>query len=293
MGSGNYVSEEKHFQFGNGQLDLLDDCDKSILASSDAGSSPNNFIPTEVLHKTDPSTDNCLPGMLLIVDTETTGLDFEKDHCLEVGVILFHVKSRSVLAQQSFLMPVEANAAEPINRIPAEITRLSQPWGKGLEYLEALIDATDVLVAHNAAFDKQWFGKGSLPYVSKPWLCSMEDISWPSRLQLRPRPSVRDLALAYGIPVWSAHRALTDCIYLAEVFIRCKELELLLSRGLEPRRLMRAQVSYEQRHLAKQAGFRWNDPIQGAWTRRLSDREASDLEFPVECVDLGQGSGPG
>ena len=83
----------------------------------------------------------------------------------------------------------------------------------------------------------------------------MEDIRWPEDHQLRPRPSVRDLALAYGIPVWAAHRALTDCIYIADVFQRCDDLETLLKHGLEPRQLMRAHVSYSDRQLAKQAGL--------------------------------------
>jgi DNA polymerase-3 subunit epsilon len=96
---------------------------------------------------------------------------------------------------------------------------------------------------------------------------------------------VRDLALAYGVPVWAAHRALTDCIYLAQVFERCAELELLLEQGLEPRRLYRARVSYEERHRAREAGFRWNDPVSGAWTRRLSEREAEGLSFPVVPVE--------
>ena len=103
---------------------------------------------------------------------------------------------------------------------------------------------------------------------------------------LRARPSVRDLALAYGIPVWAAHRALTDCIYLAEVFQRCDDLEQRLVHGLEPRFLYKAQVSYDQRHLAREAGFRWNDPVPGAWSRRLSVREAKALAFAVE--DLGE-----
>ena len=95
----------------------------------------------------------------------------------------------------------------------------------------------------------------------------MDDIRWPAERQLRPSPSVRDLALAYGVPVWAAHRALTDCIYLAEVFARCDDLELLLEAALEPRELFRAQLSYEERHQAKQAGFRWNDPVPGAWSQ--------------------------
>ena len=222
---------------------------------------------------------------LLIIDTETTGLDPQLDHCLEVGVILFDVPSRQVLAQHSFLLPVEANAAEAINRIPAAATNLPQPWRPALSYLQSLLDAADVLVAHNAAFDRQWFGRGHLPATDKPWLCSMEEMRWPAERLLRSRPSVRDLALAYEIPVWAAHRALTDCIYLAEVFRRCDELEQLVERGLEPRQLMRAQVSYDDRHLARDAGFRWNEPVKGAWARRLSEREARDLDFPVVPVD--------
>ena len=108
---------------------------------------------------------------------------------------------------------------------------------------------------------------------------------WPSDRQLRSRPSVRDLALAYEVPVWSAHRALTDCIYLAEVFRRCEDLDERLALGLEPRCLYKAQVSYENRHLAREAGFRWNDPVQRAWSRRLSQREADDLAFSDKKLD--------
>ncbi len=226
------------------------------------------------------------PEKLLILDTETTGLDSDSDDCLEVGAILFDVHSQSVLSQISFLIPVESNSAESINKIPAEITRLPQPWNEGLRCFEAMVDSSSVILAHNAAFDSKWFGKEPLPQIQKPWICSMEDISWPSNLQLRSRPSVRDLALAYGIPVWSAHRALTDCIYLAEVLKKCQELDILLVHALEPRKLMRAQVSYEERHLAKNAGFRWNDPVKGAWTRRISERQAAELKFPVDMVDF-------
>jgi DNA polymerase-3 subunit epsilon len=49
---------------------------------------------------------------------------------------------------------------------------------------------------------------------------------------------------------------------------------------------MKADVSYEERHLAKDSGFRWNDPIRGAWTRRISQREIRKLPFPVTNVDL-------
>ena len=222
---------------------------------------------------------------LLILDTETTGLDPHQHQCIEVGAVLFDVPRRAVLSQISFLLPCDQNPARSVNGIDPEVSRLPQPWPQALEFFEAMLAAADVVLAHNAAFDRQWFGQGPLPAIDKPWLCSMEDLRWPAERQLRATPSVRDLALAYGVPVWAAHRALTDCIYLAQVFERCPELERLLQAGLEPRRLYRARLSYEERHKAREAGFRWNEPISGAWSRRLSEQEAALLSFPVVPVD--------
>ena len=270
------------------QLDLLGELQPTVRASVPQ-SNPHATAPIPRAEESQPrgSSSPCVvPKTLLILDTETTGLEPETHHCIEVGAILFDVPSRAVLAQQSFLLPAESNAAEPINRIPAAVTRLPQPWKEALRWFQNLLDTADVLVAHNAAFDRQWFGRGELPAVAQPWLCSMEDMRWPADRQLRSRPSVRDLALAYGVPVWAAHRALTDCIYLAEVFARCDDLEELLLQGLEPRQLVRAKVSYDDRQLARDAGFRWNDPIKGAWARRLSEREIQGLSFPVVPVDL-------
>ncbi|WP_216902786.1 3'-5' exonuclease [Synechococcus sp. CCY 9618] len=224
------------------------------------------------------------PDTLLILDTETTGLSSREGQCIEVGALLFHVPHRAVLTQVSFLMPCASNGAEAINGIAAAVTRLEQPWQDALACFMAMVAASEALVAHNAAFDRQWFGLGALPVLDRPWICSMEDIHWPADRQLRGTPSVRDLALAYGVPVWAAHRALTDCTYLAQVFERCTDLEALLEAALEPRSLYRAELPYAERHLAKAAGFRWNDPVPRAWSRRLSRREVEDLPFGVQPV---------
>ncbi len=273
----NHQKESEQLNFLNGTIKVTDDekeKNRGVKNSSKSREEPIGNL------KDQPSPEN-----ILILDTETTGLDNENDDCIEVGSILFNVKSRSVLAQQSFLLPVETNNAEKINNIPAEITRLPQPLSEAIKYFESLVHVADVIVAHNAEFDMKWFGLKKLPQIKKQWICSMDDIAWPSERQLKARPSVKDLALAYGIPVWNAHRALTDCIYLAEVFKRCDQLEKLLSRALEPKLLIRAEVSYDKRFLAKNAGFRWNDQIKGAWSRKMSRRDIEKLEFSVHEVD--------
>ena len=231
------------------------------------------------------SQAKAIPEVLLVIDTETTGLDPSHGQCIEVGAVLFHVASRSVLTQVSFLVPVSRNPAQHVNGIAAEVTQLPQPWQAGLTFFDAMLHQADAVLAHNVAFDRQWFGIEPLPSIKKPWICSMADIPWPAERHLRATPSVRDLALAYGVPVWAAHRALTDCIYLVQVFERCVDFEELLAAAQEPRQLFRAKLSYAERHRAKEAGFRWNDPVPGAWSRRLSDREALALPFPVLPVE--------
>ena len=172
---------------------------------------------------------------ILILDTETTGLDENKDEVIEIGGILFDVSFKCVLSQVSFLFPVNNNEAEHVNGISAEVTNISQPWEDGLNFFLKLVDSSDYIVAHNVEFDKKWFGKGRLPKLNKKWICSLEDINWSFQKSLKTRPSVTDLALSFSIPVWNLHRALSDCFYISEVFKKCDNLEELLLKATEPR----------------------------------------------------------
>ena len=222
---------------------------------------------------------------ILILDTETTGLDENKDEILEIGCILFHVPSRSVLSQLSFLFPVICNEAEHVNGINAEVTNISQPWNDGMNFFLKLVDSSDFIVAHNVEFDRKWFGKGRLPKLDKKWICTLEDINWSFQKSLKARPSVTDLALSFSVPVWNLHRALSDCFYISEVFKKCKNLEELLLKATETRFLYKALVSYEERFLAKNAGFMWNSPVLGAWSKKLTAAEADNLNFKVQILD--------
>ncbi len=110
----------------------------------------------------DPSEDsvankNKKIEKILILDTETTGLDENKDEVIEVGCILFDVSFKCVLSQVSFLFPVNKNEAEYVNGISADVTNISQPWEDGLNFFLKLVDCSDFIVAHNAEFDKKWF----------------------------------------------------------------------------------------------------------------------------------------
>ena len=144
-----------------------------------------SLLPLVATPTTSPTAS---ADQLLILDTETTGLDPEADQVLEVGAILFSVPQRAVLAQLSFLIPVECNAAEPLNGIAPAATQAPQPWQQSLLLLQQLASSAQLAVAHNAAFHRQWFGHGALPDLQLPWLCTI--------CLLYTSPSPRDATLS-------------------------------------------------------------------------------------------------
>ena len=115
-----YSPELSKYQINSDQLDLLNSFDKSVSRLEKHRSTIDGALIStdeQLVGKEDKSMNKKAPDMLLIIDTETTGLDADKDECIEVGAILFNVSNRASLAQLSFLIPVSCNKAESINRI--------------------------------------------------------------------------------------------------------------------------------------------------------------------------------
>ena len=116
------------------QLDFLNDKSNKNISNT---SSENNFSSEDInesKEKVNIKNKSNSINTILILDTETTGLDENKDELVEIGGILFNIPSRSVLSQVSFLLPVQSNNAEHINGIAAEISNLEQPWQDGLNF---------------------------------------------------------------------------------------------------------------------------------------------------------------
>ena len=216
-----------------------------------------------------------------ILDLETTGLDLTQNQVIEVGAILYSVKHQTVLQQASTLFPVKENPQEHTNKIKSEATQscLIPSFG-GLQLaITNMIEFSDYLVAHNAVFDSSWLGH-NMPifYFDRPlkWLCTYEDFIFPKNNQ---KTNLITTALNHGIGVTKAHRALSDCQLIAELFDRTEDLQGLFERAIarsnEPRYVVFAQVSFEKKDLAKSAGFYWN-PDGKLWTKELRE---SDLNI--------------
>lgn len=217
---------------------------------------------------------------ILIVDTETTGLDPDVDLVLEVGAVLWSVEHKTTMvAYSSLVKRITGNPAFAVNGIPEGALPLGAPFECALADVEELAARADAIVAHNAEFDRAF-----LPTLTAhmPWICTKSDVKWPRAEQ---GASLVATVLAHGLGVASAHRALTDCRLIVRLLERCHELghdvNAMLERGLRPKARFVAQISYDDRENAKAAGFRWEKPH---WVRTMAVEDAAALPFPVRVV---------
>lgn len=216
------------------------------------------------------------PKSLLIIDLETTGLNPERNQVIEVGACLYSVPHREIVQSVCFLIPCEGeNAAQEINNIDAELTRVSAPWRSSLHLLNEMIANADAMVAHNAAFDSLWFGHGYLPKVHIPWICTMTDVDWGCRTA----GGLRDLAANHGVPITKAHRALADVELVAGIFSAREDLDEIIQNAIAPKIIVVAKVPYERRLEAKERGFRWNPPCK-RWEKKLTRAQYRHTRYP-------------
>lgn len=147
----------------------------------------------------------------LILDVETTGLS-DRDEIIELGALLFEYDARTVgriIETYSGLREPKrpiSPGAQAVNGISADMLagcRLDD------QRILGLISTADILIAHNASFDKSFIRRLYPEIKKKTWHCSMLQIAWKQKGS--PSRGLQTLAARYHIQPDQAHRALGDC----------------------------------------------------------------------------------
>ncbi|NJR21479.1 MAG: 3'-5' exonuclease [Richelia sp. CSU_2_1] len=225
----------------------------------------------------------------LIVDTETTGLG-ENSEAIELAATLYQVsedrRHTGAISSASTLMPALKNDAFEINKIYRELAADSYAiYPHAISAICELAKASDFVIAFNAEFDRQYW-EGLIG--EKHWICAMRDFDWGHP---KEHFTLVELALWLGIGVGCAHRAGDDVRLLVECFNRVDRLEERLDRAIirsrSPHIELQARVNYQERELAKKAGFRW-DADRKLWVKKLRECDrvkfVESLDFVVDCV---------
>lgn len=232
-----------------------------------------------------PGDDQTAPLQVLVLDTETTGLDAAKDRIIELALLRFAWNPATGLPQGSVQVFDELeDPGFPIPEVAQKITGITdaQVAGKRLDEarIAELVQGVDLVIAHNAGFDRPFMERRLPTFAALPWACSWAEMDWEA--QGRGSAKLENLALALGL-FYDAHRAETDCHALLRVLSEpCTDrrtgLAHLVERARQPSyRLQATQAPFEAKDLLKARGYRWNADAR-VWVTTLASESALQQE---------------
>ncbi|MFN8493820.1 MAG: exonuclease domain-containing protein [Caldilineaceae bacterium] len=148
----------------------------------------------------------------LLIDTETTGLS-AKDEVIEVALLLF---GYSLLSGRVLGLEQEyTSLRQPSLKIPRSATAIhgitdKDVRGKKLDdkQIKELVASADILVAHNASFDRRMLAPLFPDITQKIWYCTMSGINWAQK-GCSGR-GLENLLSHFNIPEAQVHRASAD-----------------------------------------------------------------------------------
>jgi DNA polymerase-3 subunit epsilon len=165
---------------------------------------------------------------LIVLDTETTGLEVEQGHrIVEVGAVALADRKRTDLHFHSYLNPQRAidEEAEKVHGLSLERLTNEPEFAEIAESFLEFVEGS-ILVIHNAAFDLGFLNaelkRASSKYPALEEICDVEDTLQMARNKFPgQRNSLDALANRFEISGYdrSFHGALLDANILADVYM--------------------------------------------------------------------------
>ncbi len=221
---------------------------------------------------------------LLGLDLETTGLDLKNDEIIEIGAVVWDIERKAPvriwnqLVQCSQKIPPEIQDITGISQ--ADVDQFGVPLLEAFSELKKLANNCSYIVAHNGnKFDRviverEW-SKNPEMKVSLPWIDTMTDLPFPEEVQSR---KLTYLAAEHGFLNPFQHRAVFDVLTMLKVLAHYEFNEIEELQKSPSQRII-AQVSFENKDLAKNLGFRW-DPSSRTWSIELKEVQVQRMSFP-------------
>ena len=231
------------------------------------------IIRRVVPRKSFAKSDGQVLSKCVVVDTETTGTNPDKDAIIELGMVLCEfdpdtgiaynvVDSFDQLEDPGFPIPPEAIAVHGITDEMVAGKRIDETSVK--QFLEGV----SLVIAHNSRFDRVFMEKRLPIFETLPWGCTFAQVDWnaegvgPAKLEY--------IAYKYGF-FYDAHRADVDCFALLEVLQQKlpKSGDLVLktilnSLGQKSYTVFAIGSPFETKDTLKGRFYRW-DGIKKCW----------------------------
>ena len=189
---------------------------------------------------------------VIVLDTETTGLDSKSESIIELAMLSVLVDA--VTGAPVGPVSIYESFEDPGKPIPPQITEItgiddSMVQGQRIDdaAVNALVQQADLVVAHNAGFDRPFVEARFPVFAGKAWGCSFQGIDW--KKEGSGSAKLEFLASERGW-FYDAHRAQVDCHALLQVLASpladraCWRVQIRRATSCAPRvRLLRPKTS--------------------------------------------------
>lgn len=230
-----------------------------------------------------------------IIDVETTGLDRKRDQIIEIGIrqFRFNRKTGEALELTESISELQ-DPGVPLTDIVQRVTGLTDAMleGKSIDWskVNAVLEQSDVIVAHNAGFDRPFVDAKSEVSQRKPWACSLRQVDWEDKgFNVQ---KLEMLCIYHGFYT-DSHRALNDCDALMHLLSFTHDrfdlgqhpyfLELLKNARRSQIQIYASHSPFESKDDLKARGYRWNTQTK-TWTKTLFKEQGEDEVAWLESV---------
>lgn len=204
----------------------------------------------------------------LVVDVEATGLSTETDDVIQLALLPFDYEphtGRVTTVHKSVAFEGLREPSAPISEEASLVTGLTDDMVKGHTIdghaVEALVVDADLVIAHNANFDRPMVERYWSCFAEKPWACSLKGVDW-----LREgfgAGKLDYLGMQFGW-FFDGHRALAHCeaclALLAQELPKSgkRVISAVREKALQKEYLVRAiDAPFDLKEKLKQRGYKW------------------------------------
>jgi DNA polymerase-3 subunit epsilon len=240
----------------------------------------------------------------LFVDVETTGMQWSADRIIEFAGVpfTFGKESGRIISVETPFVSLE----DPKRPIPPDIVRLTRITddmvsGQRIddERVRSLADEAQLVIAHNAKFDRPFVESRFPVFEEKHWACSINDVPW----EAHGMGSVKLgwLLMEHAGLYFRAHRAEDDCLAAIHILATpfADDGSLPMQHLLESSRRHTVQIravntQFDMKDVLKARNYQWDGggpDRPKAWQKEVfEDAQETELQWLRDTVYRGKGS---
>ena len=228
------------------------------------------------------------------IDVETTGLFHYEDEIIELALKVLLIEKRTgkiirvVSEFESFNEPDKS-----IDDRITKLTGISSKMVNGKKISWATVNENlkdvDLIISHNASFDRPFVDAYSEISQSKLWACSIKDVDWFARGFTNVKQEL--LCLWHGF-YFEAHRAINDVSALIHLLthpsydLERPLIELIDNSKKESFNIWVTNFPYDaaKKDKIKSKGYNWNVPKKLWFKRVLLENIEEEKSFLIDLI---------